>query len=183
MKRRRRPTRRGADDDDDRRPFGGAPSAVASSSLRHRPPLFSCCLYASFFFVLLLFLAILTVLLAMHNSATTLDASVGVVGHGQTNVCTVAGDDVASGQLGGRHQADLLPRHGVEVLPPSSTSSSSPFFEKRQHAQRTYASRSSGPSWSGDHNAVVLIPGFASTRLYNWRFKDCFPLSYNLADR
>jgi hypothetical protein len=36
---------------------------------------------------------------------------------------------------------------------------------------------------SGDHNAVLLLPGFASSQLYNWRFKDCFPFSYNLADR
>ncbi len=33
------------------------------------------------------------------------------------------------------------------------------------------------------HNPMVLIPAFASSQLYNWRMKDCFPFSLNLGDR
>jgi hypothetical protein len=70
----------------------------------------------------------------------------------------------------------------------SSVSSSSPPSASSDASGGTSSSSSSAASAaksmaSGDHNAVLLLPGFASSQLYNWRFKDCFPFSYNLADR
>jgi hypothetical protein len=63
-----------------------------------------------------------------------------------------------------------------------TTSASSSANEAAEKAAAASASADQSTA-SGDHNAVLLLPGFASTQLYNWRFKDCFPFSYNLADR
>jgi hypothetical protein len=66
----------------------------------------------------------------------------------------------------------------------SSAASSTSDSSGSSSSSSPSASSPSAPSaTSGDHNAVLLLPGFASTQLYNWRFKDCFPFSYNLADR